>query len=332
MPNTVLARIDAGAVFDGIPNQFDTTVEYLDPTSSQVNVFDLAVIRGDGIFEATTVWQGTPLALKLHLLRLQNSALRADFPALNLLGWEQALTEIVDKYTATYGTETEAHLKILVTRGADKATQPGAEQNPGVPHIWVYADQFTVDPNGKDEVKVITLPKAVSSTAVTDAPWMLYGVKTLSYAMNMATYREVARRGADNAVFYSTDNVVLEGPTSSIVWRKGNTCYTPDPSIGILHGTTQIELFAYLLSKGYEVEYGLYSPEQMRDADQAWQLGGSNAHTVVSIDGRNLLVDDSTAEANAFMRTERSACESYALAEWAKMHPGQEVPWLAANA
>lgn len=329
--HTVLASIDAAAVFPAVSHEGPApheTITWLDPAAPNVNAFDLGLIRGDGIFEATTVWRGIPLALRLHLLRLASSAKRDDLPEPDLVAWESALLEIVQHAVKVMGAEHDYQLKILVTRGADATTNPGALQHPGTPHIFVFVDEYLVDPNGADPQNVITLPKEISTTAVTKAPWMLYGVKTLSYAINMAAYREVARRGATNAVFYSTDDVVLEGPTSSVVWRTGDTFYTPEPSIGILHGTTQIEMYAFLAEQGFEHEYGLYSPDALRAADQVWILGGSKIHTVATIDGRDLSVDHLfTRTANMFMREERETVEAYALEEWARMHD-VEVPWI----
>ena len=45
-----------------------------DPEGLNINAFDLSVLRGDGIFEATTVWKGHPISLENHLRRLAHSA------------------------------------------------------------------------------------------------------------------------------------------------------------------------------------------------------------------------------------------------------------------
>ena len=66
----------------------------------------------------------------------------------------------------------------------------------------------------------------------------------------MAAIREAKRRGADDAIFVSSDGVVLEAPTASVILRFGDRFVTPAPTGGILHGTTQLSLFEHLAARG----------------------------------------------------------------------------------
>ena len=68
---------------------------------------------------------------------------------------------------------------------------------------------------------------------------MLPGVKSTSYAVNMAAEAEARRRGADDAVFVDTSGIVLEGPTTNIWWRRERTLFTPSLDLGILAGVTR---------------------------------------------------------------------------------------------
>ena len=65
-----------------------------------------------------------------------------------------------------------------------------------------------------------------------EAPWLLGGVKSTSYAVNMAAEAEARARGADDAVFVRDDGVVLEGPVTNVWWRRGDTLFTPSLDLG----------------------------------------------------------------------------------------------------
>ena len=74
------------------------------------------------------------------------------------------------------------------------------------------------------------------------APWLLAGVKSTSYAVNMAAEAEARARGVDDAVFVDADGVVLEGTVTNVWWRRGETLYTPSLDLGILAGVTRATL------------------------------------------------------------------------------------------
>ena len=140
----------------------------------------------------------------------------------------------------------------------------------------------------RDGVRVVTLPRGVDSHAFTDAPWLLGGVKTLSYAVNMAAQREALRRGADDVVFVGSDGVVLEAPTASVVWAAGDVLRTTTlEGTGILAGTTQALLFERAAEAGWSVEWTRGSVEDLHRADAVWLVSSVRGPAdVVDIDGR----------------------------------------------
>src|SRR5215204_4030180 len=101
-----------------------------------------------------------------------------------------------------------------------------------------------------------------------EAPWLLPGVKSTSYAVNMAAEAEAQRRGADDALFVDRDGIVLEGPTTNVWWRSGKTLYTPSLDLGILAGVTRAVLLELAADGGYEVAQGPYELERLDGAEE----------------------------------------------------------------
>ena len=61
--------------------------ELRDPQAPLLHADDLAVVRGDGIFESLLVRDGRPCLLEAHLARLTQSARMTDLPAPDLPRW-----------------------------------------------------------------------------------------------------------------------------------------------------------------------------------------------------------------------------------------------------
>jgi 4-amino-4-deoxychorismate lyase len=121
------------------------------------------------------------------------------------------------------------------------------------------------------------------------APWLLPGVKSTSYAVNMAAEAEARRRGVDEALFVDGDDVVLEGTVTNVWWRTGETLYTPSLDLGILAGVTRATLLELAPGCGYGVEEGSYPLERLLSAEEA--VTSSSIREVmplVEIDGRTL--------------------------------------------
>ncbi|GAA2014116.1 aminotransferase class IV [Brevibacterium samyangense] len=306
-----------------LPAGATPTLTRVDPETATVSVFDLGLIRGDGIFEATTVWKGTPLAWGLHLTRLQKSAQMAELE----IPPTEALVALTDEVLAQMGEVEYAQLKLMITRGADDSLSAAPKDAPLSIIAMVDCGKEPREP----EIEIVTLDREVNKDSAQKAPWLLLGAKTLSYATNMAAKREYERRGAQNAVFITLDGYVMEGPQSTVVLREGGRVVTPHPSIGILHGTTQQELFAWAELTGLETAYEEITKDRLFTADQVWMMGASSVQSVRAIDGKPITHDIDTAiEISEFMKTEREAIDAWTAAR-AIGAPEEGVPVQGAH-
>jgi 4-amino-4-deoxychorismate lyase len=258
-------------------------VGVLDPDLAVLPADDLGLTRGDGCFEGCRVLAGGGVdKLEAHLDRLARSAaaleIAFDRPAWHALV-DSALAAWVD--LAAPGRSAEAALKLVLTRG-----RPGADRPTGLATIApLPADYPRLR---RDGLRVVTLSRGTSDDAFRDAPWLLGGVKTLSYAVNMAAQREAVRRGADDAILVSVEGRVLESPTSSVVWSVGRDLRTtPTGASGILAGTTQQRLFERAAAAGWRTHIAPASVEDLHAADVLWLVGSvRGAVDVVELDGK----------------------------------------------
>lgn len=276
---------------DSPRTSFDDTFHEIESSTPALRVAELSTQRGDGIFETLSVVNGHPQEVEPHISRLCNSARICDLPAPNPAQWRSAIARAV----ARIPQEGELALKIVLSRGVEAGPAPTA---------WLHSraapDYAAVREHG---VRVITLDRGYPRGVAEQAPWLLMGAKTLSYAINMAALREAKRRGADDTIFVTHDGYVMEGPTSSVILRTGGVYVTPAPSGAILHGTTQQSLFEHLRAAGEQTGYRDVSVDELRHADAVWLVSSVRlAAPVTAIDGEPFPADlERTRTFNAFL-------------------------------
>jgi len=266
-------------------------VGVVDTASPVITADDPGLTRGDGCFEGCrvrTAADGHSAVDKLdaHLARMGRSA-----RALEISFDRSVWSEFVLDTLAAWTIPGEWAMKLLLTRGAPDSAPTGLLTISPLPESYPA--------QRRDGIAVITLARGFPADAFTDAPWLLGGVKTLSYAVNMAAQREAARRGADDVIFTSSDGLVLEAPTSSVVWFAGGTLHTtPQGPSGILGGTTQQLLFERAAAAGLPTATTPARVAQLRAADSLWLVGSVRGPVdVVTLDGEPRRRDEArTAE------------------------------------
>ena len=76
----------------------DDLIQLVNPAAVNISAFDLSVLRGDGIFEATTVFKGFPISLENHLRRLSDSAWLMDLPTPNIAAITRGIEKVMSAY------------------------------------------------------------------------------------------------------------------------------------------------------------------------------------------------------------------------------------------
>ena len=244
----------------------------VDPTTPVLRADDLGLARGESVFETLRVAGGRAAFVDLHLDRLARSAARVaiDLPG----GWAELVEVATGAYTAGDGV-----LRLTCSKGAPGAAPVGFALVTPVPPSTVTARERGVT--------AVTLSLGVPAALRAEAPWLMGGVKSTSYAVNMATLRAAEAAGAEDAVWTSSDGYVLEAPTSTVAWVSGGRLVTPPADqVGTLPGTTAA--IALGLSP-VPVDVRLGTVEELRGADEVMLLSSVRGVTpVVRLDGREL--------------------------------------------
>lgn len=241
------------------------------PTDEPVlHADDEALLRGRAAFETLRVYGGRPFRLAEHLERMAASAARLG------VSWPGGFEELVRQALDAAGAP-DVVLRLYLTPGREGAREP-------VSLALVSSLPPDLDERRARGIRLISLLGVRA-----EAPWLLGGVKSTSYAINMTAEAEARRRGADDAVFVRDDGIVLEGTVTNVWWRRGATLYTSSLDLGILAGVTRAALIEAAPGLGYEVREGVFGLDELLGAEEAFTSSSvREVMPAVSVDDRSL--------------------------------------------
>ena len=237
----------------------------VDPREPVFDAGDDALLRGRAAFETIRVYGGRPFRLGDHADRLGLSASSLALPP----------------------PDRDECMRLAVT-----AIEASGAADAGLRLYWtgvrLVATVAEIPADLEDKrargIRLVSLDLDVSL----DRPsWLLPGVKSTSYAVNMAAEAEAQRHGADDAVFLADGGVVLEAPISNIWWRSGTTLYTPSTEVGVLAGVTRATILELAPAAGYSVSEGAFPVGELGAAEEAFTSSSiREVLPVVELDAR----------------------------------------------
>jgi 4-amino-4-deoxychorismate lyase len=230
----------------------------VDPDEPVLHADDEAFLRGRAAFETIRVYGGRPFRIEEHLRRMASSAARLDLGEVDIEEFGSLARSAIERA----GTP-DAVLRLYLTAGREGGWSP-------VSLTLVSEIPRELEEQRSRGMKLISVRLGLDPELRAVAPWLLGGVKSTSYAVNMAAQAEAERRGADDAVFLASGDVVLEGPVTNVWWRKDSTLSTPSLELGILAGVTRATLVEAAGELGYEVREGAFPLADMAAADEAF--------------------------------------------------------------
>lgn len=247
----------------------DASPRLVDASEPLVHIDDDGLVRGDGVFETMHVLNGSAYKFDAHYRRLTASARMAQLPVPAKETFREGIRLALDAVGpgGQSNLGEEHSVKLTISRGTPQSG----------PWAWVYVTAvgeatFTARREG---LSAILLDRGHDPAEDAGNSWLLPGAKTLSYAVNMAALRHAREVGANEVIFTtSPQRRVLEGATSSVICARVShgerTLVTPEPSHGILPGTSQSRIFAAARKDGWKIDYGPLYPADLLRADAVW--------------------------------------------------------------
>jgi len=222
-------------------------------TQAYLQVSDLGLLRGYGVFDFLRTYNGKPFLLKEHLDRLENSAF---LMGLQLPFSKDKIAKIIKKLVNN-NNKTESTVRVLITGG------PSVDGfTPSEKPTFIITSRH-LKPLDQDMyrngVKLITdehlrhLPQA----------------KHLDYTNLIKNRTRIKEEGAFN-LLYTYQGKVLEVAISNIFIIK--KCKLITPSKNILIGTIR-NLIIKLVSNKYAVKEQDISIDELFDADEIFITG-----------------------------------------------------------
>lgn len=260
------------SIFDGI-----TT----DPPLMMVPLDDHIVHRGDGVFEALCCVRGNIYNMKMHLVRLEESAKVIQLP---LPKTPEEISKVMIEVVRA-GGEPDCALRVYVSRG------PGSlgvdPYDCPEPQLYIVA---TKQEKMFDE-KLAKGARAISSSVPVKAPFWAR-VKTCNYIPNVMMKKQARDAGVDFAVSFDNAGFLLEGPSENfgIITRKNELLF-PTPG-NILEGTTMIRVMelateAIKLGMLVKVERQLISRAEVMQSAEMVAVGSSiGIVPIIELDGK----------------------------------------------
>ena len=200
-----------------------------------IPVENLAIWRGDGIFEAIAIHNGYLFAIDKHMDRFAKSAEKMFFDDIDFTKIKEDLISIASKFDNGY-------MRVIIGRGTDKDKSdvyifyqdlinfPESFSLQSQKAHWQSGGDFSLD-----EVENI-------------------GSKTISYAMNINQTRLAQKSGYTDSLLLNKDGIVLEGPTFCVSWIIDNKIYVPSLDLGILDSITRRTLIDIAKEAGLDLK------------------------------------------------------------------------------
>ena len=241
---------------------------YVAKADANLNVADLAILRGYGVFDYFRYADGQPRFLKDHTDRFFRSAASLGLqPTVDKAELQEIVRQLIDRNDSPTGG-----IRFVLTGGYS----PDGYR-PGTPNLIGMAYPFTEPAPELYERGV--------SVRLHDYERQLPGTKTIDYIEGIRVQEQLAREGTDYVLFVNRNDQVLESDRSNFMIVRDGTLITPADDI--LLGITRHHLLRLAKQLNIPIMEQPVSRAELLSADEAIICSSTKgAMPITRIDGQ----------------------------------------------
>ncbi len=232
--------------------------------NANLNITDLALLRGYGVFDFFKAIDGRPIFMEDHLDRFENSTwllgLKVPYSR------EELRRNILELIRLNH--HNLLGVKLVCTGGYSIDGYTPAE----IPNLFMVAKPFKMHPFEKG-LKLMTVEHQRE----------LAEIKSINYAKPISVIAHLHLSASDD-VLYHTNGHITESSRSNIFIVKNGILITPD--VGVLRGITRKHILQFA-PKVMPVEVRTVSLTEVMDADEVFMTGSTKRIApITSIDNK----------------------------------------------
>lgn len=222
-----------------MPATVNVNGRVLDQQHAVISVFDHGFLYGEGVYETLRTFGGRPFLFDRHMQRLRNSAGMLMLPV-PLTDADMA-ARCLETMTAAHlgdGTDSEAYIRILLTRGVGELSyDPKGCPAPSV--VIIVKPQVDPPASVYEQGVKIALVDIVRNHPGSVNPL----IKSNNLLNNALAMQEAFRRGAYEGVMRNYRGELAECTQSNLFVVRQGVALTPPIDAGLLPGITRAFLF-----------------------------------------------------------------------------------------
>ncbi len=236
----------------------------LPATEAKISAFDAGFTHAAGLFETLRAYNGHVMRLADHLDRLTDSAAALDMRIdVDRAAIEQAVADLL----AANELE-DARLRLVMTPGDVPRPGPAA---PSPPEPTTFISASPVQPYAPELY--------TAGMRVCISPYRqnrldpLAGHKTLGYFPRLLAMKDAADRHCNEALWFTTDNLLAEGSVCNVFIVSSAGLVTPPVDTPVLPGTVRKAVIELAEANAIPIEQRSINIDELLEAAEVFLTG-----------------------------------------------------------